>query len=1005
MKSKEHLIKEINSLSVVSIGKRIILNILLIILFIYFQKGINAFIEKYLTYDGTFSNKGVTFLLIIISIIVLIGLFKKSFIDKYLPTLNYVNTLSIVLFCLLFFKLSNIEKKWEFSSATIFNFKLAYIDFAIFLIFTFLIFNIIRFIIIFFIFKPFDKANNQLLNDDPIEDDSEDKLNYSPIVEKTTNILINENHEKSLTIGLVGPWGNGKSSVLNLINRKLIESKKNDLIIVNFQPYLNHKEDDIINEFFISLSNELSKYNGKLSDILNEYSEKVTNLYENKNIFSLIEEHVTNFKDTTASELYDSINAMLTEINKKIIVFVDDLDRLNEKEILQILKLIRNTADFRNTIFLVAMDKQYVINRLKNSEDILNSKFIDKFFQLEIYLPEINIQILKDYFIKTLIVKLNPEGSSDLSLKITDSINSNDNLFNDYITNFRDVKRVINQITFDFPFTEGEINFKDFVNFTYFKLKFPQFIKILKEGKNDFLEIDEKGFYNFKIKNDVNKKQVDILDSIRRIRIKKNDNLDQYILHEDELMKKCILSDNIIDCEDKILFIKTLAYLFGESNIVEDVDSIKYENNFRMLIEQKVYYELFKNSEFKQLLSTISGQLIEAVKVLFNEKKITQLINRIEYFNSKDENEIKQAIKILIILYDKRNEYQLYESDLLRLISKLVEDNFKSTTNKKEFSQWLKENIFEDVLLTLENKIFFISHLLKAGLSNYDYKYWNLNEDYLFSKLNIYFEDYLKSFDGNLWDVNDYSFYYIYNTIKHFEKINLDITAKIIEFWRRNKIEFLCAQVTDLDPFSNVTFNISKTVREIFNSEIAFINFVSDHNDKDEIAIKEFLKLYKILTILNFRQSSIFEFNKSSLMIKKLKHNVKTPGRINNKDNENIVQLILETNDKEYFSLALLDDTLHDKYGNKWKSYNHNKLYYLLIYIDKTNGEKEIIKIIQDLYHNVHSKSNWNSISLNVSNILKLNNFLIDEKNGYYMKLLSIQPPLKNDSPNYETYT
>lgn len=100
MKILKKISEIISNLSIDSIYKRIILNVLLIILFIYFQKGINTFIENYLAYEGLFSNGWITFLILIITSMSLVGLYKKILLDNYLYTLNYINTISVIFFFL-----------------------------------------------------------------------------------------------------------------------------------------------------------------------------------------------------------------------------------------------------------------------------------------------------------------------------------------------------------------------------------------------------------------------------------------------------------------------------------------------------------------------------------------------------------------------------------------------------------------------------------------------------------------------------------------------------------------------------------------------------------------------------------------------------------------------------------------------------------------------------------------------------------------------------------------
>ena len=64
-------------------------------------------------------------------------------------------------------------------------------------------------------------------------------------------------------------------------------------------------------------------------------------------------------------------------------MFVDDLDRLNKSEIVEVVRILRNVANFQNTVFICGYDKSYVIKT-----GGFDNNFLDKIFNLEINLPK-----------------------------------------------------------------------------------------------------------------------------------------------------------------------------------------------------------------------------------------------------------------------------------------------------------------------------------------------------------------------------------------------------------------------------------------------------------------------------------------------------------------------------------------------------------------------------------------------------------------------------------------
>ena len=61
----------------------------------------------------------------------------------------------------------------------------------------------------------------------------------------------------------------------------------------------------------------------------------------------------------------NNINLELTKLSKKIVIVIDDIDRLDKDETRLIMKLVKMTANFPNTIFLLAYDRQRVVERLE----------------------------------------------------------------------------------------------------------------------------------------------------------------------------------------------------------------------------------------------------------------------------------------------------------------------------------------------------------------------------------------------------------------------------------------------------------------------------------------------------------------------------------------------------------------------------------------------------------------------------------------------------------------
>ena len=967
----------------------IILPAVIIFIFLYFQKAINLFIETFLMSNPSYNNWYLQLVMILAFISSLVLLFKKLITNKYLPAPAEYSIISLLSILLLYYRFNWNGLNWNLHTI-IENrwFSIKYIDLALVLLLFY--YSVNYFNQIKKGMKESMPVDNFLVSDDPISNSEQDQVNFSPIVGKLTAILLNDKHPKSISIGLIGPWGNGKSSVIQLVKNNIDTSdqfKKNEIISIHFLPYLNHNESEIINEFFTLLSNQLAPYNGMLSNQIVDYSEKLTDLYQNKNLKSFLENHITNFSKSSACELYENINKMLVETDKKIIVFIDDLDRLNQHEILQTLKLIRNTANFTNTFFVLAMDKQYVIKRLTSKGNILDTKFVDKFFQLEIYLPAIENSLLKQYFITEMLRPFSP-APADLKLRLNSTLMEPNLLFEDYVKNFRDVKRVVNQIKYDISLFKEDfsyLNLKDFINFTFFKLKFPEIVKQLNDSRGDFLTVDKiKDIYKLiEVPKDEKDIAEEILYSFANESIGSIKHLDKYQLYAEVLISDGTHNSNeIINRTDKALLVKTMAYLFGDENTPEGQDSIRFTNNFQMLVQQRIFPNYFKQAEFEALF-TVEKQSLKSV--LLNIKlqgKAEQLIGRLDYFSTDNLEKLQRIIEYLTVIYEMNGIESHYNMDIYKLIEKFASQLYEhfGTGRIAEYRKWLEEYLFSNDEVSKETRLILLSTIWKIKDMN---ELWQLEENYIIKKATELYETYLSSYDTILWDVNNFKTYSIYHGVKLIDKIKINKILK--DFWLRNSIELLCVQSTEPDPFSNTAFRISETVTEIFGSRDKYIDFVKAHKDSALPQIKEFIELFELLKTINFHYTLEFDFAISSLMLKKIEILKNDPNREEYDKRRRYEQVIIKITDTDLGYHFAAEANYKEKYGFTFTI--SRDVFYLTINVRYEKIDNLLSDFIVDVLTLYYKSPDWTISQKVITEGMK-----IDLKGTDYIEFVSIKP-------------
>lgn len=195
-----------------------------------------------------------------------------------------------------------------------------------------------------------------------------------------------ERNYHSFVIHIGEHYGQGKTSFLMMLDEE-IKNRKVPVINIHFEPWLCDTEMGIVNEFFDSFRIEVGEYLPRLNRPMRQYLKLLLETFKYEaNGFSLSFSPFLEGKSTLKST-HDLIKDKLMTIDRPVIITIDDVDRLQDKELMMVLKIIRDTADFPNVFYIVAADNLH-LKRMLNSLNIDNAEeYLKKFFNLEFQLP------------------------------------------------------------------------------------------------------------------------------------------------------------------------------------------------------------------------------------------------------------------------------------------------------------------------------------------------------------------------------------------------------------------------------------------------------------------------------------------------------------------------------------------------------------------------------------------------------------------------------------------
>lgn len=341
----------------------------------------------------------------------------------------------------------------------------------------------------------------EFLADKPIESVSNDLLNRGSFASRIANCLISNQKQESIVISLNGKWGSGKSSILNMVKEELLSKKntaKKQMIphIIDFTPWNFLSQDNIIEQFFNTLQSNF-KYS-KLKKLLMSAGKIVTSdnvvgsldyipipptaVVAIKKLSKAFKNYISAVENKSGDLISkkDVVEKYLKKSKIHFIVFIDDLDRLNDSEIKLIFQLIKSVCGFSNITYLLAYDKAIIGKALQSEQigeyGIDGFKYLEKLVQVEFNVPELKKEKIFDIV------------DRDLTALLGDKINElsiprfRDLIFEGMFKNFktlREEKRFMNILGFCIDSYYGEIDLVDLIGITYLRVLDESIISIL----------------------------------------------------------------------------------------------------------------------------------------------------------------------------------------------------------------------------------------------------------------------------------------------------------------------------------------------------------------------------------------------------------------------------------------------------------------------------------------------------------------------------------------------
>jgi predicted KAP-like P-loop ATPase len=340
-------------------------------------------------------------------------------------------------------------------------------------------------------------------SDAPLSDPDQDDFDRLPFARRIAETITTRNDPASLCIGIYGKWGEGKTTVLKFIEKELAPHE--NVQIIHFNPWRFRTEDDLFVGFFGALAGGIGKSLKSKHDRATEAIAPYAKILGSASIgvgvpmvgsINVSAAQLTRSLLESASAdvetLKSRLEKLIKETKKKLVIVVDDTDRMDRKQIHAVFKLIKACGDFLYTIYVLAFDDNAVAAALateySGGDTPAGYDFLEKIVQVPLRLPAASETSLRRFFLSEVDRVLAATKKKLSEDQIYSFVDGFDRGFSRAVTTPRMAKRYGNALSFGLPLLAGEVSTVDFLLIEAMRVFFPTLYDFVKFNSETVLD-------------------------------------------------------------------------------------------------------------------------------------------------------------------------------------------------------------------------------------------------------------------------------------------------------------------------------------------------------------------------------------------------------------------------------------------------------------------------------------------------------------------------------------
>lgn len=347
---------------------------------------------------------------------------------------------------------------------------------------------------------------------------AQDRLGRAPFARRVAERIATAGDGPSVVFGLAGPWGAGKTSLLNMVDQQLRENHGKHWSVVRFTPWSAADLAALTDEFYMAIAAAMPRNKkGKRAAGLLTMAPVIAAAGKAAAV-SAIESRIGpgavkdvaeaaaeaaadqagefRLKPDPFVQRFNKLSCAIDETGRNVLVIVDDVDRLHAEELLSVMKAIRLLGRFNRVHYLLSYDERTVLDVLQSS-DIANGDesrarhYLEKIVQYPFALPPLQTKQVESVLHSALDavaaahdIELTQHGGGNWGTiaRVIDTLPDTDV---ESLT-LRGINRLASQVDVLLTLVgSNEINFADATLLTFLRLSYPALYQMLPRWQKD----------------------------------------------------------------------------------------------------------------------------------------------------------------------------------------------------------------------------------------------------------------------------------------------------------------------------------------------------------------------------------------------------------------------------------------------------------------------------------------------------------------------------------------